>query len=394
MTTTGDAGADHVRRGLALEQQGDAAGAEAAYAMADDTGSADGALFLGVLLKRRGDLAGAQAAYGRGVKRGDPRAACNLGILLEELGDIERAKAAYGWADARGFPGGAYTLGQLLYAQGDLDGALAAMQRADELGDPDGAFNLGVLLKKRGDVTGAEGAYARAEQRGHPDGATALGKLLRERGDQAAAESAFRRADGQGDPAGAFELGALLYDRGDQSGALPAFERAAQREYPGAGDIMERLRLEVAAASNDVTSNAWIALRSMLETSGAQRLSETALSMEIPRGDTGRTQRVWISYEVVAPDYEFARLHSPFARVGTVNLDEVVRDSGKLIIGSIGYTPSADALGNDIGLLTVGSSIPLMMLNPNDAGSILMYLAVLAGAADQLEARWSGGDIY
>lgn len=392
MTTTGDPGADHVQRGFTLEQQGDTAGAEAAYAMADHAGSADGALFLGILLKARGDLAGAEAAYRRAEGRGDSRSSCNLGILLEELGDIEGAKAAYRRADAAGFPGGAYTLGQLLYAQGDIDGALGAMRRADELGDPDGAFNLGVLLKERGDVVGAEGAYARAEQRGHPGGATALGKILRERGDQAAAESAFRRADGQGDPAGAFELGALLYESGDRLGALAAFQRAAQRGYPGAADIVQRL--QVPAASNEVTSDAWIVIRSMLETSGAQRLSDTALSMEIPRGDTGRTQRVLISYEVIAPDYEIAKLHSPFARVGTVNLDEVVRNSGQLVIGNIGYTPSVDASGNDIGLLTIGSSIPLMMLNPNDAGALLMYLAVLAGAADQLEARWSGSDLY
>lgn len=392
MTDVPDAGANHLQRGLALEQQGDTAGAEAAYALADEAGSRDGALFLGVLLKRRGDLAGAHAAYARGEERGDPRASCNLGILLEDSGDIEGAKAAYRRADAVGFPGGAYTLGQLLYAQGDIQGALNAMRRADELGDADGAFNLGVLLKEQGDPTGAEGAFARAEERGHPGGATAVGKLLRDRGDQTGAEAAFRRADSQGDAGGAFELGALLYDRGDHSGAIAAFERAAQREYPGASDLLQQLRAPTAPP--EPTSPAWEAIRHLLETSGAQRLSDTALSLEIPRGDTGRTQRTWISYEVLPPDYEIVKLHSPFARVGTVSADEVIRESGQLVIGSIAYTPAQDASGNDIGFLTLGSSIPLMMLNPADAGSILMYLAVLAGAADQLEERWSGGDLY
>lgn len=392
MTNVHDAGADHVQRGLALEQQGDHAGAEAAYAQADQAGSRDGALFLGVLLKRRGDLAGALAAYARGEARGDPRASCNLGILLEESGDIEGAEAAYRRADSVGFPGGAYSLGQLLYAKGDLDGALSAIRRADELGDADGAFNLGVLLKERGDVAGAQSAYARAEERGLPGGGTAVGRLLRDRGDQGGAEAAFRRSDAQGDAAAAFELGALLYDRGDSAGSIEAFERASQRQYPGAADILERLRTPVAQSAP--TSPAWAAIRRLLESSGAQRLNDTALSFEIPRGDTGRTQRTWISYELLAPDYEIVKVHSPFARVGTVIADEVIRDSGQMIIGSIGYTPSQDASGNECGFLTLGSSIPLTMLDTEDAGSILMYLAVLAGAADQLEERWSSGDLY
>jgi tetratricopeptide (TPR) repeat protein len=391
MNTDGP-GFDLVQRGIAMEDNGDVAAAEVAYAQADAAGSAEGALFLGILLKRRRDLVGAQEAYRRSEERGDPRASCNLGILLEDLGDIEGAKAAYLRADAVGFSGGAYTLGQLLHAQGDAEGAFRAMQRADELGDADGAFNLGVLLKQRGDLAGAEQAYARADQRGHAEGATAVGQLLRQRGDLASAESAFRRADEQGDARGAFELGALLYERGDISGADSAMERAAQRGYPGAADLLQRMQAE--AAPEVVTSDRWIAVRNVLETAGAQRLSDTALSLEIPRGDTGRTQRVWISYEISAQDYELVKIHSPFARIGTVNLDEVVREVGSLIIGSIGYTPWTDASGNEMGLLTIGSTIALTMLDPNDAGEMLMYIAMLSGAGDRLEERWSGGDLY
>src|SRR4051812_43276238 len=62
----GNPGSEHVERGLALEQRGDVTAAEAAYALADQAGSAEGALFLGGLLKRRGDLAGADAAFRRG----------------------------------------------------------------------------------------------------------------------------------------------------------------------------------------------------------------------------------------------------------------------------------------------------------------------------------------
>ncbi len=87
MTDISDPGADHLQQGLALEQQGDSAGAEAAYAVADQAGSRDGALFLGVLLKRRGDLAGVRhewQAYERALV-GDTWSACDPSPKLVAL---------------------------------------------------------------------------------------------------------------------------------------------------------------------------------------------------------------------------------------------------------------------------------------------------------------------
>jgi tetratricopeptide (TPR) repeat protein len=239
---TDDAASVYLQRGLAFEEQGDIVAAEREYRLADDTGSAAGALNLGSLLKRRGDHAGAVAAYRRSEERGDPRASCNLAVVLEELGDIDGAKAAYRRADERGFPGGAYGLGQLLYAEGNIDGSIAANRRADELGDADGAYNLGILLKQCGDLTGAEAAFGRADQRGHTGGTVAFGKLLRDRGDHEGAELALRRAEEQGDPEGAFELGALAYDRQDIDGAVAAFERAASLGKDGAAELAGKLR--------------------------------------------------------------------------------------------------------------------------------------------------------
>lgn len=256
----------YMERGWAFEQQGDIVAAEREYRLADDAGSADGALNLGLLLKRRGDHSGAAAAYRRGEERGDPRAACSLAILLEELGDIDGAKAAYRRADERGFPGGAYGLGQLLYAEGDIDGSIAANRRADELGDADGAYNLGVLLKQRGDLAGAEMAFGRADHRGQAGGAVGLGRLLRDRGDHDGAEAAFRRAEERGDPEGAFELGALAYDREDVVGAAAAFERAASLGKDGAAELARALREQSsvptqpsATKTTEVTSNADLA---------------------------------------------------------------------------------------------------------------------------------------
>lgn len=288
-----DPGEEHVRNGGALEQCGDIAGAEAAYALADQAGSASGALYLGVLLGRRGDVDGARAAYARGEERGDPRASCNLGFLLEDLGDVEGAKAAYGRALAVGFSGGAYELGRLLFSLGDIEGSLAANRKADELGDPDGSFNLGILLREQGDFVGAEAAFARADQRGAPHGSTALGKILRDRGDLEGAEQAFRRGDGGGDPGGSFDLGALLYEVGRLAEALDAMQRAADRGYEGAEEVAEGIRSEISKQSgvNLQASAAWESLSEALVGIGARRVSDTALIKEIPRGIQGELRR-------------------------------------------------------------------------------------------------------
>jgi tetratricopeptide (TPR) repeat protein len=244
----------HLERGFDLEDQGDIVGAEREYRLADDAGSAGGALSLGLLLKRRGEHAEAIAAYRRSEARGEPRASCNLAVLFEDLGDIDGAKAAYRRADERGFAGGAYGLGQLLYAEGDIEGSIAANRRADELGDADGAYNLAVLLKQRGDLAGAEAAFGRADQRGHSAGSVAFGRLLRDRGDADGAKHAFRRAEERGDAEGAFELGALAYDGQDIDGAVAAFERAASLGKEGAADLARTLRDESPATQPSATT--------------------------------------------------------------------------------------------------------------------------------------------
>ena len=103
-------------------------------------------------------------------------AAVELGVLLEEQGDVAGAKAAYqgaidsGHADVA--PLAAVNLGALLEA-GGCGGAEAAYQRAIDSGHADAApmaaVNLGVLLERQGDVVGAKAAYQQAIDSGHPD---------------------------------------------------------------------------------------------------------------------------------------------------------------------------------------------------------------------------------
>ena len=143
--------------------------------------------------------------------RGDAEEAVSLGERLEEQGDVAGAQAAYQQAidsgDAETTPHAAYTLGALLQDQGDVSGARAAYQRAIDSGHagmaPIAAFILGSLLKEQGDVTGARAAYQRAIDSGHPDHAPVaaynLELLLRSQKDMAGARAAYQIAIDSGD---------------------------------------------------------------------------------------------------------------------------------------------------------------------------------------------------
>jgi TPR repeat protein len=85
---------DDVRRGVALRERGDLAGAEQAFRRADERGSPEGALSLGVLLRERGDLAGAEQAFRRADERDSPQGAANLGAMLLDRGDLSGAQEA------------------------------------------------------------------------------------------------------------------------------------------------------------------------------------------------------------------------------------------------------------------------------------------------------------
>ena len=168
--------------GILLAEQGDVAGARAAYQQAIDSGHEDWAPIaaekLGGLLKQQGDVVGARAAYQQVIDSGDiywgSLAATHLGDLLAEQGDMAGAKAAYQQAiDSRHeiwAPAAAGSLGDLLAEQGDVAGAKTAYQQAIDSRHktyaPVAAVRLGVLLAEQGDVAGAKAAYQRVVDSG------------------------------------------------------------------------------------------------------------------------------------------------------------------------------------------------------------------------------------
>jgi tetratricopeptide (TPR) repeat protein len=117
-----------------------------------------GAFNVGVMLTEQGDLAGAIAAYRFAVDSDHPditpRAAVNLGVLLEEQGDLDGARTLYQQAidfdHVDMSPLAASKLGTLLVNLGDRAGAERAYRVAMESGDsecaPWAAYSLGHML--------------------------------------------------------------------------------------------------------------------------------------------------------------------------------------------------------------------------------------------------------
>jgi trypsin-like peptidase/tetratricopeptide repeat protein len=117
---------------------------------------------LGLLLAEQGDVAGARAAFERAIESGHPEyapmAARNLGVLAEKQTDVAGARAAFGWVILSGHaeqaPVAAIHLGALLAGQGDVEGARAAFERAILSGHaeraPAAAIHLGGYWRGRG----------------------------------------------------------------------------------------------------------------------------------------------------------------------------------------------------------------------------------------------------
>jgi len=111
---------------------------------------------LGNLLHQQGDIAGARAAYQQAIDSGDhewaPKAVTNLGVLLAEQGDPDGARVAFqraidsGHADQAQRAAG--NLGLLLAEQGDPDGARAAYQRAIDSDHTDHARKAAINLRR------------------------------------------------------------------------------------------------------------------------------------------------------------------------------------------------------------------------------------------------------
>ena len=131
---------------------------------------------------------------------------------------------------------------------------------------------------------------------------------------------------------------------------------------------------------------------------GGTRLSDSAWRFDVEVHGQDRAQKVFAFYEVMQPDFEFIKITSAFADIGAVDSAAILKAFGQLNVGSIGYMPRFDAGGNPIdGFLTLSASFPLVTLDLSEPTQFLLYLNLLARAADTIERQVSGSgsiDLY
>ncbi len=178
----------HYNLGLALEEQGEAAGAREHYARAVriHPGYGDAHYALGLLELRSGQLAAAERSL-RAAVEADPALAAahgSLGLLERQRNDPAAAIEHYRRAlelqpdlvETRN------NLGSALIAQQDFDGAEKELRLVLER-DPDfvqARLNLALLHERRGDFARAIEGYRQAFRQGtpHPLAADKLARLL------------------------------------------------------------------------------------------------------------------------------------------------------------------------------------------------------------------------
>ena len=123
---------------------------------------------------------------------------------------------------------------------------------------------------------------------------------------------------------------------------------------------------------------------------GGRQVNEDACWLELPGEREGRVQRVFVSREVIQPSLEVVQVKVAFVQINDVDVEKVVKRFGQLLAGAIGYAPLFDDAGNPIdGLLTLSTSMPLAALDLSNPTPFLMYLGIMAKAADTIEQEFA-----
>jgi hypothetical protein len=69
----------------------------------------------------------------------------------------------------------------------------------------------------------------------------------------------------------------------------------------------------------------------------AQQLNDTMWQVEMLVSNTDRTQRVFLTYEVLKPDMEFVKVSVPLGFNAAISTEAVVQKFGSLTVGSFSY---------------------------------------------------------
>ncbi len=123
---------------------------------------------------------------------------------------------------------------------------------------------------------------------------------------------------------------------------------------------------------------------------GAQQLNDTAWLFQLQVTEEGKLQKVFVFYELMPPDFEFMQIMSAFGPIQEMDLKKVIKRLGQLQAGAIGYSPFRADDGSEIdGMLNITTSIPLRPFDLSDPTVFIIYLHILARAADNAERNFA-----
>jgi hypothetical protein len=136
----------------------------------------------------------------------------------------------------------------------------------------------------------------------------------------------------------------------------------------------------------------WSEVGTLVQKLRAERLNDTMWKVPIEGADGSYRQEVFVSYELMQPDFEFVKIQCLLGTVGTVgSMPRFFAVAGNRQVGTIGFTPMFDDNGEFLdGALDIGTTIPLDVIdlsNSSSANRFALYLHVLAGAANSIEHR-------
>lgn len=123
---------------------------------------------------------------------------------------------------------------------------------------------------------------------------------------------------------------------------------------------------------------------------GARQMNDTAWLFELQGDDEGNLQKVFVFYELMQPDFEFLQIKSAFVSIREVDAEAAIKKLGQLQVGGIGYAPFRASDGSQAdGMLTITTSIPLRSFDLSDPTTFMLYLHILARAANNIGRNFS-----
>lgn len=129
----------------------------------------------------------------------------------------------------------------------------------------------------------------------------------------------------------------------------------------------------------------WSEIETVTKFVPSKKLGDNMLALEIPIDDTGRTQPVVLTRERIEPTMTLLKVNSPISMAQNLDVEAIVRSFGSLNVGSLSYIPFPDGDG----MLCIGTTLPLDVLDLSQPEQFLFYLFTLGKTVDSIRAQVS-----